>query len=298
MEFSKSVEAVVSRVGELPAMPKVVAEVIRLTENPSTAMAEISEIIQRDPALAAKILQVSNSPYYGLRGQVGTLKLALVILGVREVRNIVLAVSIFDTFHNADTEALMTSNFWSHSISVAGMSKMLAHHIRVGMQGEEFMAGLLHDIGKMILWHQLGKEYARIFNQAAKSGEDLVIAEKTAFGFDHTDVGAALIERWDLPPALGDAIWLHHFHIGGEPLRKAENPVLAAVVRVANQAFHDNLAQREDGECKAADDDEAWSILASVSLPIDRPSRREILTQFALELQNMSAPVFSAPGEK
>ena len=87
MNLEKTAEKLLANVGDLPAMPEVVSEVLRLTDDPDTAMAQVSDVIQRDPALTAKILKVSNSPYYGMKQYVGTLKLAIVILGVREVRN-------------------------------------------------------------------------------------------------------------------------------------------------------------------------------------------------------------------
>jgi HD-like signal output (HDOD) protein len=134
-------------------MPGVVAEVLRVTGDPDVAVGEVSSVIERDSALTAKLLKVSNSPYYGMNQVVGTLKLALVILGVREVRNIVLGISVVDSLKDSSTERLLDQlDFWDHSVKVAGFAKKLGTHLRLNLQGEDFIASRLHDIGKMVLW--------------------------------------------------------------------------------------------------------------------------------------------------
>jgi len=100
MNTDKNIEKIVAQVGDLPAVPKVVGDVLSMTEDPSVPMARVGEVIQRDPALTAKILRIGNSPYYGMRQYVATLKLALVILGAREVRNIVVGIAVLDTLRN------------------------------------------------------------------------------------------------------------------------------------------------------------------------------------------------------
>ena len=106
----KAVDRIIARVGDLPAMPAVVSEVLRVTDDPATAMSEVSSIVQADPALTAKILRVSNSSYYGMKQYVGTLKLALVILGVREVRNIVLGITVFETLKNEKSDVKLAED--------------------------------------------------------------------------------------------------------------------------------------------------------------------------------------------
>jgi len=151
MSDKTEIARIVSRVGELPAMPAVVAEVLRVTDDPASDMSAVSAAIQSDPALTAKILRVSNSPYYGMKQYVGTLKLALVILGVREVRNIVLCISVFEAVRDSERHVAAVHEIWNGSLRVAGLAKSLSTQLGLVLQGEEFIAGLLTDIGKVAL---------------------------------------------------------------------------------------------------------------------------------------------------
>lgn len=279
------------RVGDLPALPLIVTEVMQITDDPSATLTQISECIQQDPALTAKILKVSNSPFYGMRQHVGTLKLALVILGVREVRNIVLGVSVFDMLRDGTIEPRFMQDFWKHSVLVAGMSKRMNIHLALGLQGEDFIAGLLHDMGKMVLLRYLGPQYKSICAEADREPRLLPKMEAETLGFDHADAAAAVAGHWNLPQTLNDAIWLHH-EAPGRVLPQAKDPQLAALVRIANYAAHDDLA-REDAEVlSSCSDEEAWVTLANTAkYPASAAQRRELLAGFVNELKTTMATI-------
>lgn len=289
MKNLKIADRVIESVGDLPAMPEIVAEVLRMTADPDTAMGEVSDVIQRDPGLTAKILRVSNSPYYGMKQYVGTLKLALVILGVREVRNIVLGISVFDALSNTETESLFARGFWEHSIKVAALSKKLGGHLRLGLQGEDFIAGLLHDIGKMIMWRQLGREYAKIFKQAGGSGQSQLAAEFETFGFDHSDAATALVERWNLPETLSGALFYHHDR-QDKDLSEARDPQLAALIRIANLAVYDDFSKAEQETPASCGDAQAWAELDAAPVSLGPELRAATLSTFLDELSNDMPP--------
>ena len=286
------IEEIVRKLGELPAMPLVVSEVLNRTEDPTISLSEVSGIIQQDPALTAKILKVSNSPYYGMRQVVGTLKLALVILGVREIRNIVLGISVVDALRDESTDDLLREHgFWEHSALVAGMAKKLGTHLKLNFQGEDFIAGLLHDIGKMVLWRQLKGEYEQVFQMADGGVVELCKLEKTAFGFDHADAAAALAMRWNLPETLADAVRCHHSDTTRQ-LADAKDPQLAAVVRVANLAAHDEWDERDAKIAESCADEEAWEILSKDGSLVNIDDRRAVLAPFYAEIREMPMPSF------
>ena len=289
MKNNPNLERIISKVGDLPAMPEIVGEVLRLTDDPHVGMVTVSEAIQQDPALTAKILKVSNSPYYGMKQYVGTLKLALVILGVREVRNIVLGVSVFDALHNNRTEALLTSQFWAHSFTVAGLAKQLGQHLGLGLQGEDFISGLLHDIGKMVMCRQLGERYETVFRSSGNVPGSLCASETEAFGFNHAEAGAALALYWNLPETLADALWLHHAQADSR-LNEAKDPKLASLIRVANHAAHDGAAGSEGYVCSAAEDIEAWRELDVRGAFAGIDQRVELLSRFG-EVFAAAAPL-------
>jgi len=287
----RPVDRVIARVGDLPAMPAHVAEVMEVTDDPAVEMSEISDRIERDPALAAKILQVSNSPYYGLKQYVGTLKLALVVLGVREVRNIVLGISVFQMIRNPNIDALLSRSFWQHSVLVGAFAKKLGTRLAVGLQGEDFIGGLLHDIGKMVLVRQLGSPYEKLFRTSGGSSEPLCAMEMDALGFDHADAAAALGVRWNLPGALVDALCYHHAR-EDRSLGSADQPALAALVRIANLAVHDDLSDETGQTCRSCTEEEAWALLGSPRAPTEVSSRCETLKGISEELEGLAEPLF------
>lgn len=283
-----NLEKIISRIGDLPTMPETAAEVIRLTGDPEVDISEVGEVIQRDAALAAEILKVSNSAFYGMRQVVGTIKLALVILGVWEVRNVVLAVSVIDAFGDKDKlRELTRDGFWEHSFRVGALAKRLGSHLELSFQGEDFVAGLLHDIGKLLLLNQLDEEYRSIYNASMQGEEDLPTLERNALGFDHADAGAALVRCWDMPDALADALAFHHAR-DDQALADAKDPKLAALVRVANLAAHDDWTPEAEAMPLSCTDEEAWALLLEFRNPLDNNGRRELLNGFCQEVVGMA----------
>lgn len=287
MNSLKAAEKVTEKIGDLPAMPAIVSEVLHLMENPMVDMKEICDCLQRDPALTAKILRVSNSSYYGMKQYVGTLKLALVVLGAREVRNIVLAVSVFDTFGRGKLDAALPLELWDHSVRVAGLCKMLGARMHLALQGEDFIGGLLHDIGKMIFWAQHGARYEKFYFATREHDDSTVAREVETFGFDHCDGAAALATQWNLPVALRDALWMHHPRHDERNIAKAKDPMLAALVRVSNQA-----SRAADGGTAHADED-TWRILANAPAPIVADERAATIQSMVEGLSQAPIPSLS-----
>jgi len=284
MNRHEAVESVVACVGELPALPSVVAEVLQITDDPAVAVSQISDHVQRDPALTAKILKVSNSPYYGMKQHVGSLKLALVILGVREVRNIVLGISVLEQLQDEGMQdSVVTGDFWKHSVTVAALTKRLGAAFALGLQGEDFTSGLLHDMGKMVLFRQLGRTYEQVFTDAGGDSSKLCDLELASFGFDHADVAAALAIHWNLPGSLVDSLWCHH-PSASRPLAEANNPRLAASVRIANLAARDDFS-KPSAQCASCSDEDAWAVLSAAKVPADIEQRKELLAGFSQELK-------------
>lgn len=289
MSASAKLDEIIERVGDLPAVPEVVSEVLSLTENPNVDLPVIAEVIQKDPALSAKVLRISNSPYYGMRQYVGTLKLALVILGVREVRNIVLGISVFDALRTKKIESLLAEGFWRHSFLVAALSKRLGEHLRLALHGEDFITGLLHDIGKLVLMRQFPDEYPTMYSEAGGEGERLCAVETDVFGFTHADAAAALATRWNFPQTLIDGLLLHHPK-DGIALRQAKDPLLAAVVRIANLAARKEAGHLEGTVRVAVNDPEAWGIITEEVPELAEAERGPLLAGFLRDVASAPAP--------
>lgn len=288
MDPNKQIARVIDRVGDLPAMPDMVADVLRLTDNPDADLNQISKAIERDPALAAKILKISNSPYYGMKQYVGTLKLSLVILGMREVRNIVLGVAMFDALRDSKGIAAVGQQFWAHSFSAASLAKRLGAQLALDLQGEAFVAGLLHDIGKLVLLRYLGPDYVALYKQSGGGAEPLLHAEQETYGFTHADAATALAGRWNFPKTLTDAIWMHH-PANEARLADAKDPTLAAVVRLSNLLAHKDLSEEEWERIEAQT--EIWELLDSTPHSIPVAQRRESLMSLLNDGEEVALPI-------
>ncbi len=286
LERQRQLDRIFRTVGDLPALPITVAEVLTLTEDPSANMEQVSEIIQHDPALTAKVLRVSNAPYYGMRQYVGTLRLALVLLGVREVRNIVLGVSVFDMLHGGKLDAMLLREFWDHSVQVGGITKKLATELYPGLQGEDFVSGLLHDMGKILFLRQFRPKYEEVFQASGGCGNRLCAMETETFGFDHADGAAALASHWNLPQTLKDALWCHHAS-PDRPLAGAKDPKLAALVRLADALAREDRADPGNPCCT---DEDAWEILDRCGEYSDPAARRQLLDGLLADLDLSEEP--------
>ena len=280
-------EPVIGVVGDLPALPAVVAEVLRVTEDPFSSTTDVSTIIQADPAMTAKVLRVSNSSYYGMKQYVGTLKLALVILGVREIRNIVLGISVFETMNEGAGEMKIAQDIWNRSLKTAGICKKMSMTMGLGLQGEEFIAGLLADIGIMgLLRKDTGGTYRSIYDSIGHDPQMLRQAELAQFQFTHADVSQAMASQWNLPQTLSDALGLQ-YPGPGKNLRAAKDPKLAAVLRVAKA-----LDYHGEGDVRVAlamEEAEAWAVLAEARKPISEVDRTAVMLGFVDELNSLPA---------
>jgi len=211
----KKIKLIVNRIHNLPTPPTVFAQVNKVINNPNTSAYQIGAIIAEDPALSAKILKLTNSAFYGLSRTVTSVKQAIVILGLDVVKSLVLSASVFETFSKRNTiDKNFLDQFWRHSLLVAFMSRIISRtkNFPSFLEAEEsFSAGLLHDIGKLVILTHLPEDFAKI--KAARANSPNAAAsflEEQVLGFDHAAVGSYLCRKWNLPEHLTQSIQFHH----------------------------------------------------------------------------------------
>lgn len=198
----------------LPTLPTVITELISLIDNPKTSARRVAQLISTDQALTAKILKLANSAFYGFPREIATVQHAVVVLGFETVKNLGLSVSVLDRFSGAEAagagEEFDRQKFWDHSIACGVAARLLAGKLRYRMPGEAFAAGILHDIGRLILSQYFPAEFAEVMQTMRE--EDLYIgqAEEKVLGVTHADVGSWLAARWNLPDQLEQTIAMHH----------------------------------------------------------------------------------------
>jgi len=208
---AKRVEAVLQQLDQLPTLPSVVLRVLEVTGSDSTSASDVVPLIQSDLSLTTKILQLVHRADMGVRGDVTSVDRAVVLLGFEAVRSAALAISVFETMEKCPGKKdghFERASFWKHSLAVACCAELLAGEIGIPAS-EAFVCGLLHDLGKVALDAALPKSFDRVIEAADLLRGNIADVERKVIGLDHMVVGKRLAERWNLPAAIRDCIWLH-----------------------------------------------------------------------------------------
>ncbi len=206
-----SIEELVEEASGLVSMPQVALQVTRLVEDPNSSAEDIAEAIAREPALAARILRLANSPLYGMRSEVDTVSRAVTVLGTLQVRDLVLASAAVHGFDGIPNELVTMEDFWRHSLYTGLASRRLARLMLAGREESSFIAGLLHDIGKLVLYHRCPQQVVQAFLAVINGEQERIdAAERALLGFDHAELGGALMAHWALPEHLVAAARYHH----------------------------------------------------------------------------------------
>lgn len=212
---------------DLPALPGIVARVLKETENQEVSAHNIEKLLSSDQALASKVLRVVNSAYYGLSGQITSLSQAIMILGMPQVRNLVLSVSAISTMKPKTPRQHETLKlFWLHAFGTAAATQLIAQQKRMKVNDTEalFLGGLLHDIGKLFLYSMFTQTYDQVIKYAQDKQIPVTEAENKLLGIDHSQIGAAMAAAWKLPQALNDLISKHE-----GPFELTDDPTIFAV---------------------------------------------------------------------
>jgi len=224
-----TLQSVLADMGQLPALPEVVIDLIAYLERPDVEANQVAHKMARDPALCAKILRIANSSYYGLQGQVETIRDAFAVLGLRAVRTLVAGAAVAN--HLQALAGRQQRAFWVHSAGTALCSRALAR--QVGANPEvAFTAGLLHDLGRLILVARFANEYHGVVAYRIAHDGYMIDAERRVLGFDHAQVGAALAQIWKFSAETVAAITGHHAP-EGQPAQ-----ALAGLIHVADVMAH------------------------------------------------------------
>ena len=201
--MDKTVE-LVNSVKDIHAMPSVIVKALNIMKKPTASMKELGDIVMFDQSLTIKILALVNSAYYGFSQQISSINIALSLLGMVKVKNIIVAVAMKPMMSNAGDKEL-----WKHSMRVAAGCEYLAKLTKIMDEDEAFIAGFVHDVGKIVLHMANEKLYEKVA-KAIDNGVDVLEAEKKYFDSDHVKTGSLLAKRWQLPILLANIISYHH----------------------------------------------------------------------------------------
>ena len=231
MENNTDIIKLVQGVGGLVTLPNVFIRINQLVEDPNSSTADIAKAVSQDPSFTVRLLKVANSPFYGFSSTIDTVSKAVSVIGTSQIRNLALSMSVARTFAGLPNNLVSMENFWHHSLYCALTARILARQARKCDPEALFTAGLLHDIGELIIFNRLPEQAKDSLLLVLDQVDDLPVyqAERQIIGFDHAQVGGELARQWNLPPLLEECIAYHHSI--GEAKR---HPRETALVHLAN----------------------------------------------------------------
>jgi putative nucleotidyltransferase with HDIG domain len=270
-----SIKKIVSQIESLPSLPTIYTEIIAEMQSDDPSIKKISEIIGRDVSMTAKILQVVNSVFFGLPQRIGNPQQAVMLLGLETIKSLVLSVKIFSEFSQKKYSWFNIDAIFKHSISVSSYAKAIVKNEKMNQDliNYSLMAGLLHDLGKLILATNFKDAYQQVLTELRNSDHSLWELEQATFGTSHAEIGAYLMGLWNLENPIIEAIAFHHC-----PAKSASNQMgLLTVVHVANALDHEEDFP-ENQESDLSYDDEYIDQLGGT----DRIAEwRQVCTEYA-----------------
>ena len=196
---------------DLPTLPMIYYKVNKALQNKDASTKSVADIIEMDQAMSSKVLHIVNCAFYGVSTKISSIPHAVMILGFNTVKNAIVSVSILDVFAiKAKFPGFDVKNFWGHSIAVAVICKHLAGKSRLAAPEDAFIAGLLHDMGKLILLQHFKEDFGRVWQSQQDTGLTFFDAERAVLPVDHAQIGGYLARKWMFPNSLIDAISSHH----------------------------------------------------------------------------------------
>ncbi len=219
----KLLRAQIERIDTLPTIPSVLKKLLAVIENPKVSLTEVGNFIQSDPVLTSRVLKMVNSPIYGFPGRISAVQQALILLGLNVVRGLLLGVSVFEVMQKSMV------GLWEHSLGCAIAARIIAKKKNISEPEEISIAGLLHDIGKVVMILRYKEEYEEVIKEAETKDLLIIEAEKSIFDITHADSGSWIAKRWNFPQSLVEIIEYHH-----KPSLSRSLPMQTAIVHLAD----------------------------------------------------------------
>lgn len=248
----------------IPSLPLIATELMQATQDDNLSVNQLLPIIEKDPPLAMKVLKIANSAYYGMHRRVESLRHALVIIGMKELNDLSIGFSVINTLTDPDDPSgLQWDRLWEHSAGVGHIAQLLQETLGIQTGSSPYALGLLHDVGKIILYRLEPQRYLKVIDYALGNNTSSEEAEIELLGVDHMTIGAWVAEKWQLPSSIHDAIKYHH---APDEVEVSENRVSTSLVQLADivanlqsisfgKIFQQSIPREEAG----------WQILKEVS---------------------------------
>lgn len=218
---------------EVSSLPMVYTRINDAINNPRMSMNDIGKIISEDSGLSARLLRIVNSAFYGFPAKVESISRAVTIVGTQQLRALALATSVMNMFKGIPGDIVSMESFWRHSVACGLAARVIATYRRESNAEQFFTAGILHDIGRLILYVKIPDMARDALSRSQTRGELLFVTEREVIGFDHGAMGRALLQNWKLPAVLEEVVAFHN-----NPSGSTRFPVETAIVHVADIIAH------------------------------------------------------------
>lgn len=270
--------ALVEELTHLLSLPEIYLRLQQTIDDPAHTREQLADVLGHDPALCVRVLRIANSAYYGFPREIETVADAVALIGESELRNLVLATSVIGTMGKLEFPGVDLGAFWEHSLLTGIGGRLIARRVP-GVNAENlFLGGLLHDIGVLVIYQWDAPLAAAVQQQSEQRHQLRDQAEREVLGFDHAEVGAALLERWGLPQELEEMARCHHQY----QLARGDQPFAVLVLSLANSLAHD-----------AAPEDVGPRVLAE-TLELGSVALRDVIEQRDEQFAEVRAILFGA----
>lgn len=282
MAIPQEIQRKIYRIENLATLPNIATEVLELMRQSTTNMRVIARAIEKDASITAKIIKVSNSPLWGFSGRIDNVQRALVLLGLKQVTNIVIAVSLYSTFSKLKPNPYFDrEKFWLHSAGTGQIARRFSKKLGLNFHGEDFVAALIHDIGKMVLDQFFGNKFLHILQYAQETGRKVFDVEREVLGCTHAEIGGWLLTRWNFPETIATAVQWHH-----APDTAPKHRDLAAIIHLAEVlcelwgiGFDNDIRQVR------IKNDPGWTILKKVSPALNKIDVEQFIMDLYVDIE-------------
>ncbi|MDH5435759.1 MAG: HDOD domain-containing protein [Gammaproteobacteria bacterium] len=277
------INLIVKQTGALVSFPDVCLQVNEMVDDPACSASAIGEVLSRDSGLTARLLKIVNSPLYGFATRIDTVSRAISIIGLRELRILVTTASAVEAFSKISTRLIDMETFWQHSVYCAVIARVLAERCNVLHAERLFISGLLHDVGSLVIYQSLPEQAEHILSQLCEGQvKSQHLLEIENLGFDHAQLGAALLRNWHLPDSICDSIEFHH-----DPDAAERHELESAIVNLANAmiglvdkenmeqpvyfitGFRKNIQEASEHNLESIKNSKAWKLIGLASEDIN-----------------------------
>lgn len=225
----KRLDVLISEVNKLVSLPDIYYRLELALESPTATIDDFSALLSTDPDLCARLLRMANSAFYSFPAKIETIDRAISTIGMRQIRELVLVTSIIEMFYGVDIKQVSMRSFWEHSVAVGVLARAMAQYAGLVQSERFYIPGLLHDIGRLVLYLKLPTLMSEILQQAQDQAKPLFLLEQDHLEYSHAEVGGRLLELWKVPQSIYQPVSSHH-----HPEKALEFPQIASAVHIAD----------------------------------------------------------------